>query len=140
MGFTGDMFSFFDNTIAMGASIKTVATLSIKAEIKPAKRDRHTIIHFTSGTLFIILSAMRCGILDSVKRATKPIVPAIIKITFQSMAKKTSLKGSIPKSTKIRADEQATMGLWFVRVIIKIYVSPNKTAAKMRGSVTMVIS
>ena len=119
MGFTGDMFSFFDNTIAMGASIKTVATLSIKAEIKPAKRDRHTIIHFTFGTSLMILSAMRCGILDSVKRATKPIVPAIIKITFQSMAKKTSLKGSIPKSTKIRADEQATIGLWFVKVIIK---------------------
>ena len=119
IGFTGEIFSFLERRTAMGASIKTVATLSIKAEIKPAKSERLTMIHFTSGSPLMILSAIRCGILDSVNKATSPIVPAIIKMTFQSIAKKTSWYGKIRKTTKIAAEMHAISGLRFVKIIIK---------------------
>ena len=41
----GLVFSFLQISKATGATISTVATLSTKAEITPANRDRHTAAH-----------------------------------------------------------------------------------------------
>jgi len=64
--------------------------LSIKAETNEANTARITTAQRTLGIAKIIKSAILWGILDSEKNATKPIVPEIIKSTFQSMAFKTS--------------------------------------------------
>ena len=69
---------------ATGATIKTVATLSTNADTIPANNAKEIMAHFTFGVFSIIMSANLEGILDSMKRDTTPIVPAIIKITFQS--------------------------------------------------------
>ena len=82
-----------------GAIISTVATLSTKAETTPAKRDMATATHMTLGVFFKIRSARRLGILDSMKRATVPMVPASIMRTFQSIAEKTFFAGMIPRIT-----------------------------------------
>ncbi len=86
---TGETFNFFAMVKATGATMSTVATLSIKAEIMPANRDKAMIAHLTLGVLRIIKSASRAGILDSINKETIPIVPAIIMMTFQSTAKNT---------------------------------------------------
>ncbi len=95
---------------ATGATISTVATLSMKAEIIPENNARAIIAHFTFGVFSIRMSANLEGILASIKRDTTPMVPAIIKITFQSMAANTSILGKIPanpSTTKITADPSA---------------------------------
>ncbi len=96
---------------ATGATINTVATLSTKADITPANNASATIAHFTFGTQLIILSASREGILDSMKNPTTPIVPAIINITFQSIAAITLSKGKIPRKTNIAAEVKAIYAL-----------------------------
>ncbi len=108
---TGDIFNFLDIVSATGATIRTVATLSIKAEIIPAKRDREMIAHLTFGILVIIISARSEGIFDSINSETIPIVPAIIIITFQSTEKKTLFSGMIPRITKSAAEVSAIYAL-----------------------------
>ncbi len=115
---TGDISSFFEMVMATGATISTVATLSTNADIKPAKTERAIIAHFTSGTLLSIISARREGIPDSIKRSTIPIVPVIIKITFQSISVSTSPKGSVPEITNKAAEARATYARYLGRNII----------------------
>ena len=67
MGETGEMFRRLLTTRATGATIRTVATLSTKAEISPANRDRAMMTHFTLGILSMMWSAIRAGILDLIK-------------------------------------------------------------------------
>ena len=64
---TGLIFSFLHIARPTGAIIRTVATLSIKAETAPAKRDIKIITHITVGHFSKIISARRFGILDSMK-------------------------------------------------------------------------
>lgn len=108
---TGDILSFFDMVTATGATISTVATLSINADMIPENNESETIAHFTLGTQFIILSARREGIFDSIKNPTTPIVPAIIIITFQSIAAATLFRGKIPKATNKTAEAKAIYAL-----------------------------
>ncbi len=68
IGATGEIFSRLQTASATGATMSTVATLSTKAEMIPAKRDSTTTSHFTLCTWLISLSEMRCGILDSINR------------------------------------------------------------------------
>ena len=82
---TGLVLSFLQISSATGAIISTVATLSTKAEITPAKSDRQTAAQRTLGTFSITRSASKEGILLSMNRATKPMVPAIISSTLKSM-------------------------------------------------------
>ena len=63
---TGLVLSFLHISRAMGAIIRTVATLSINAETIPAKSERATAATITFGTLFMIISARRAGILLSI--------------------------------------------------------------------------
>lgn len=85
---TGDIFSFFAMVTATGATIKTVATLSTKAEIIPANKAKDIMAHFTLGVFAIMISASFEGIFESINKPTTPMVPAIIMITFQSTEKK----------------------------------------------------
>jgi hypothetical protein len=54
-----------------------------------------------------MISASNAGIFDSMNNDTIPIVPAIIKITFQSTVENTLFIGNIPVNTKIKADNSA---------------------------------
>ena len=62
---TGETFSFFEIAMPIGASIKTVATLSIKAETSPLNTERTTRAAIPFGILAISPSAILFGILDS---------------------------------------------------------------------------
>ena len=104
---TGEILSFFAMVMATGATMRTVATLSTKAEIIPANSARETMAHLTFGVFSMIISARRAGIFDSMNKETIPIVPAIIMITFQSTAKNTCPMGRIPEITKTAAEVNA---------------------------------
>ena len=65
---TGEILTFLQKASATGAIIRTVATLSTKAEIMPANRDIATTAHLTLGILEMSTSDISCGILDSMKR------------------------------------------------------------------------
>src|SRR5690606_12681684 len=86
---TGEMPSFSQMVRATGATMRTVATLSTKAEMSTEKRDREIMAHMTLGMRAINRSDSKDGILAAMNKETVPMVPAIIKITFQFMAKKT---------------------------------------------------
>ena len=79
---TGDTFSFLEIASPTGATMSTVATLSTKALITPAKRASAVTAHMTFGVFVIISSARRAGILLSMKRLTRPMVAAIIISTL----------------------------------------------------------
>ncbi len=64
---TGEMSSFLQTARATGAIIRTVATLSMKAETAPANRDIRMMTHMTLEHFPRIFSARRFGIFDSVK-------------------------------------------------------------------------
>jgi hypothetical protein len=104
---TGEMFSFLAMMSATGATISTVATLSTNAEMIPANSDRATTAHFTSGIRSMIRSARSDGILDSMNSETTPIVPAIIRMTFQSTEPKTLSNGRMPSATNSAAEARA---------------------------------
>ena len=88
---TGEIFVFFAISKAIGATIKTVATLSTKAETIPANAANRIMAHLVEETLLIIQSANNAGIPDSINSDTTIIVPAMIMNTFQFMSEeKTS--------------------------------------------------
>jgi hypothetical protein len=107
IAFTGEILSLRDIVTATGATISTVATLSTKAEITPAKRAREITAHFTLGVLSMIRSARREGMRELIKRDTTPMVPVIIMITFQSTAPNIFALGNMPKMTKRVAEARA---------------------------------
>jgi len=120
---TGDIFNFLAIVKATGATMRTVATLSTNAEMMPAKSDRAMIAHLTLGIFSIMMSARSAGIFDSMKKNTTPMVPAIIRMTFQSTEKKTSLQGKIPSSTNKAAEAQAIYALYFGKTNRRPYVN-----------------
>ena len=97
---TGDISSFLERLSAMGATISTVATLSTNALTNPANRESAMIAHLTLGIRAMSRSASRAGILDSMNRATMPMVPAIIMSTFQSIAVANSFQGRMLRQRK----------------------------------------
>ncbi len=108
---TGEILSFLQMVSATGATMSTVATLSTKAEMIPANRESETMAHFTFGVFAMMKSAKSDGILESIKRETSPMVPAIIRITFQSTVVNTFENGRIPKATKMVAVAMAIFAL-----------------------------
>ena len=98
---TGLMFSFLHTASPTGATMSTVATLSIKAEMRPAKRDMLIVTHMTLGHLSSRISAIKLGILEAIKKSTRIIVPVIIRRTFQLITERRLEKGRIPAIRKI---------------------------------------
>ena len=115
---TGLVLSFLQISIAIGATINTVATLSTKAEITPANSASATAAIWTLGTFSIIMSARRAGILLSINSCTSPIVPAIISSTLKSIAPMIWSKGSIPVRMKTTAEASAIYGRYLLKVNI----------------------
>ena len=64
---TGLMLSFLQIAIPTGATIRTVATLSMKADTMPENRDIRIVTHITFFALLSSSSAIRFGICDSMK-------------------------------------------------------------------------
>ena len=112
----GETPSFLQMVSATGATMSTVATLSTKAEMIPAKRESETMAHMTLGVFSMMMSARSDGILESIKSDTNPMVPAIMKMTFQSMVVSTSLSGMIPSTTNSVAEVTAIFALCLGRV------------------------
>ena len=115
---TGLVLSFLQISKAMGATIRTVATLSTKAEMMPANRASATAAIWTLGTFSMMRSARRAGILLSMNSWTRPMVPAIISRTLKSMAPRIWSKGSIPVAMKIAAEPTAMYGLYLLKTNI----------------------
>ena len=67
---------------ATGAIIKTVATLSTKAETIAEKSDKSIVIHLVLLDILIIESDNLLGILESINKLTVPIIPSIINNTL----------------------------------------------------------
>ena len=65
---TGEMFRRLQMARATGAIISTVATLSTKAEIRPAKRERARTIHLTELTRAMMKSLSCIGMRESMNR------------------------------------------------------------------------
>ena len=107
MGATGEIFSFLAMATPTGASISTVATLSTKADTRPANRARAMMSHFTLGSRATSRSDRRLGMLDRINRSTVPMVPASISSTFQSTAPGISPRGTMPSTRKIPAAARA---------------------------------
>ena len=112
---TGESRSFRAMARPTGATISTVATLSTKALMTPAKRASIQTAHFTLGTWTMSCSARRAGILLAMKRDTVPMVPAIIISTLKSTARAASVRGksytpSCPRSKKAPAPPRAAKG------------------------------
>ena len=115
---TGEIPSFFAIARPTGAIISTVATLSTKAETTPANSDIATATHITFGVFLRIISAIRLGIWDWMKRETVPIVPASIRRTLKSMASLSEASGTIPLTRNTTALVSATQGRCFGSAII----------------------
>ena len=64
---TGEILSFLQMARPTGATISTVATLSMNAEMIPEKADMSTVTHSTFGASLRSHSAILFGILDSMK-------------------------------------------------------------------------
>ena len=68
MAGTGEIFRRLQMARATGAIISTVATLSTKAEISPAKSERARTIHLTELTRAMMKSLSCIGMRESMKR------------------------------------------------------------------------
>ena len=106
---TGFVSSFLHTSNPIGATIKTVATLSTNALTTPANKDKATTAHFTFGTIFNSFSAILIDMLLSINNSTTTMMPESIKIIFQSTAKNTFETGNIPVTTKIHAVTNAVI-------------------------------
>ena len=126
---TGEMSNFLAMERATGAIISTVATLSTKAETMPANRLRAMMVARTFFVRSSSRSAISAGMPDSMKRLTRPMVPAIIIRTLKSIAPKTFPAGRMPMTTKITAEARATQQRYFGNASSKTYVRANRPRA-----------
>ena len=129
--FVGLIFNFRQIASPTGATISTVATLSINALIKPANRDIKIVTHITFLDFSRSRSAKRFGIWESIKYCTMIIVPEIIMRTFQLTVAGKSDNGSIPTAKNTMAVASAYSGLYFGFSIIRTYIKTNKIKARV---------
>ena len=108
IGITGDILDFLATTRTIGAIIKTVATLSIKADTTPANTAKTTVIHLILDVFLIIKSDNNSGIFDSINKETVPAVPNIIKRTLKSISPSNLFSGKIPNMINTIAEKSAT--------------------------------
>ena len=117
---TGLIFSFRQMARPTGATMRTVATLSIKAEITPANRDIRMMTHITFFDLSRRISARSPGMPDSIKYSTMIMVPTIIIRTFQLIVPGSSRTGSTPETRKTPAAASAYTGRYFGFAIMRM--------------------
>ena len=122
---TGEIFSFLQIAIPTGATISTVATLSINAEMNPENSDMRMMTHMTVGALSRRISAIRLGIFERIKNSTRTIVPQIIRRTFQLIAPGMEARGSIPVITKMAAAPNTIQMRFDRKIVISTYIATN---------------
>src|SRR3989338_4197163 len=105
--FIGFILIFFANDNAMGATIRTVATFSTKAEMKPVNAHVASMAQEVFLVLFTILSAMYAGPRLSMNIFATIKVPTKMPMTFQLIAKKASFKDIVPTRTRSAAPPTA---------------------------------
>ena len=125
------MSSFLHIARPTGAIMRTVATLSINAETAPEKSDMSMITHITLGHLSRMMSAIRLGIFDSIKKKTTNMVPPIIMRTFQLTTERMYIKSLriIPRTTKAAATAQIVNNFHSDFTIITTYIRINSANA-----------
>ena len=128
---TGEIFSFLQTASPTGATIRTVATLSINAEITPENRDMKMVTHITFGALFRRISAIRFGIFDAIKKSTRIIVPPIIRRTFQLISPGTFARGMAPDTRNTAAAANTIQTRRFRKRVISTYITINTIKAKI---------
>jgi hypothetical protein len=92
--FKGLILSFFANDIAMGATIKTVATFSTKAEIKLVNKQMDNTAQAVFLARLTIISARYAGTRLNIKTSATASIPTNIPITFQ-LTERNASRGEI---------------------------------------------
>jgi hypothetical protein len=128
--FTGLIFNLFASEKAIGATIRTVATFSTRAEIKPVRRQINSIAQAVFFALSTMTSAICAGIRLSIKMSATISVPMNIPITFQLMAKKACL-GEIALRSKRAAEPQTAIKVLFVEKNTNKMYAKTKTAREI---------
>ena len=128
---TGFIFSFLQISIPTGASIRTVATLSTNAEIRPENRLSATMAHWTFGVIFSSPSAMRRGILLSMNSSTMAMVPVSIMSTFQLTACGAALSGTIPRTRNSAAALSAMIHRFSEKTSSSTYMITKSARARI---------
>ena len=126
---TGEIFSSRQIAIATGATIRTVATLSIKAEISPANRDMKIVTVRTLPDFSRRISAIFAGMPLSIKKSTISMVPHIIMSAFQLTAPGTACRGRIPSTMNSTAVIRAAGIRNLGRNMIRTYMRTNNMTA-----------
>lgn len=101
--FTGLILSLLAKDNAIGATIKTVATFSTKAEIMPVKRQIKSTAHAVFLALSTMISAIYVGTRLLIKISATKSVPTKIPITFQLIAFKASLGETASNNKRSKA-------------------------------------
>ena len=104
----GFMLSFLARARAMGATIKTVATFSTKAEMNPVSTQMRRIAQAVFLALLTMISAMKAGTRLSMNRSARTRVPTKMPMTFQLIARKASLYDSTPVTKRRMLAASAT--------------------------------
>jgi hypothetical protein len=121
--FIGFILNFFANDKAMGATIKTVATFSTNAEIKPVRAHMLKIAQAVFFALSTIISAIYAGTRLSIKIFAITRVPTNILITFQLTDEKASLKEMVRLIISRAAEITAMCVLFFGRNTKRAYAA-----------------
>src|SRR3990167_3144725 len=135
----GLIFSFLAKDKAIGATIKTVATFSTNAEIKPESAQIKSIDQAVFLALSTIISAIYAGTRLSIKISATTNVPTNIPITFQLMAKNASLGLITPNKTKSRAPITAMGVLFLGKKTKRIYALIKIKSAVVLFSIKVII-
>jgi hypothetical protein len=105
---TGLILIFLASANAIGATIKTVATFSTKAEIKPVSKQINNMAQHVFFDLSTIISAIYAGTLLSIKISATTSVPTKIPMTFQFMAKNASCQETVRVIIRTALERTAT--------------------------------
>jgi hypothetical protein len=135
----GFIFNFLAKDKAMGATIRTVATFSTNAEIKPVRRQMNNIAQAVFLALSTITSARYAGTRLSIKISATSKVPTNIPITFQLTAINASLKEIAPERTSRPAEKKATQALLRGRNTKSRYAALNIIRESILGCIVQII-
>ena len=115
----GLIFSLRARARAMGATIRTVATFSTKAEINPVRAQIYKIAQQVFLARSTISSARYAGTRLSIKTSATASVPTNIPITFQLIARNASFGLRVWLKTSRIAPIKATRLLFWEGLQIK---------------------
>ena len=113
---TGFAFSFLATSNAIGATIRTVATFSVKLEIKLAKMHMYKSAIPTFFDLPTRCTAKNPGTSEYIKSPDNIIVPRNTPITLKFMLKNASLTPSAPENKITPTPANTEIKGWILRL------------------------